>query len=294
MKNLTKQTITVMGATGNIGKKLTQALVNEGHNVRAIVRSAERASELKGAELFIGDAKDAQFLAKAFTGSDAVFAMIPPDYTATNFRAFQNVIGEAIAKAITASGVKNIVNLSSIGAELDAGTGPILGLHDQEVRLNKLQGLNLVHLRPAYFFENVFFGMELIKGQNIYGTPISPSVKFAQVATKDIADKAKALLVQPFAKGVTVQYVLGPSEVSMQEIAKVLEKTAGKPGLAYVQFPPEAAHQAMVGAGLSPDVANMFLQLYEATNRSALRPVSARNAQNTTKTSFADFAALAF
>ena len=153
----------ITGATGNIGSKVAEILLARGEKVRVIGRDAARLRTpvSKGAEAAVGDMKDAAFLTKTFSGVDAVFTMIPPDYTAADFRVYQNRIGANISDAITKAGVKYVVNLSSQGAELPAGTGPVLGLHDQEERLNKLAGVNVLHLRPTYFMENLLMNIPL-------------------------------------------------------------------------------------------------------------------------------------
>src|SRR5437764_7691021 len=141
----------LMGANGNITSKLAGKLCRDGRKVRVIGRNAERMASLRtaGAELSTGNASDALFLEQSFKGAEAVYAMIPPDYSTPDHRKYQNAVGEAIAQAILKSGVKTIISLSSIGALLPEGTGPIAGLHDQEERLKKLAGVNVLHLRPG-------------------------------------------------------------------------------------------------------------------------------------------------
>src|SRR5512136_1260507 len=137
----------ITGATGNIGSKTADILLARGEKVRVIGRSAVRLQPFveRGAEAAIGDLKDGDFVARAFSGATAVFAMIPPDYTALDLRAYQEEIRESLADAIKSSGVKFVVNLSSQGANLPEGTGPILGLRDQESRFNLLEGVNVLH-----------------------------------------------------------------------------------------------------------------------------------------------------
>ena len=107
----------IMGATGNIGSKLAHILLDRGETIRVIGRSVQRLAPFteRGAEAAAGDAADSAFLARTFKGADAVFALIPPNYAAPDFRAFYNKIGESIAGAIESSGVKHVVFLSSIG-----------------------------------------------------------------------------------------------------------------------------------------------------------------------------------
>src|SRR4051794_20107358 len=108
----------ITGATGNIGSKIAQSLLKEGKKVRVIGRTADRLKPFtdKGAEAFIGSVDDAEAMTRAFTGATAIFAMIPPNVTSPNVRADQNKVSEALAAGISRSGVKYVVNLSSIGA----------------------------------------------------------------------------------------------------------------------------------------------------------------------------------
>lgn len=130
--------ITVMGATGNTGRKITEALLQAGDKVRALGRSENKLSELKraGADMLAGDTNDGAFLTNAFHGADAVYTLLPTDPRAPDYRAEQDRQGEAIVKAIRGSGVRYVVALSSMGADLNRG-GVIAGLHAQEERLKK-------------------------------------------------------------------------------------------------------------------------------------------------------------
>jgi uncharacterized protein YbjT (DUF2867 family) len=100
-----------------------------------------------------GDASDVRFLTEAFRGADAVLTLLPEDLHAADFRK-QDAQGEAIANAIRDSGVRHVVFLSSVGAELAEGSGPIAGLHAPEQRLRRLPMVSVHVLRAGYFFEN--------------------------------------------------------------------------------------------------------------------------------------------
>jgi uncharacterized protein YbjT (DUF2867 family) len=162
-------TIAVMGASGNIGGRISDQLLAAGHKVRAIGRSAEKLAALKGrgAEVLLGDAADVAFLTQAFSGADGAFTLQPPNPTATDYLARQNAEGEAIARAAADSGLPHLIALSSVGADVPAGTGPIAGLHRQEERLKRLTTTNVLALRPGFFFENFLHVVGLIKHQGI-------------------------------------------------------------------------------------------------------------------------------
>lgn len=283
--------ITVTAATGNIGKKLVRNLLKSGAEVRAISRDAAGLKELAelGAKAAVGSLDDLEFVTSVFKGSDGVFLLIPPDYVAKDFRGVQNLFGDVMARAVKQAGVKHVVNLSSLGAEHSSGTGPIKGLHDQEQRLNQLAGISLTHLRAAYFFENMMFGLPLIKGQNIYGTAIKGDVKFAQTATQDIADAAARELLATPVVGARIVEVIGERDVSMNEVTAAISKIANKAGLSYIAFPYEDTRNAIIASGLSPDVADQFVEMYDAINSGRIKSTVGRSAANTTKTSVESF-----
>ncbi|MDR3580337.1 MAG: NmrA family NAD(P)-binding protein [Oryzomonas sp.] len=282
----------ITGATGNIGSKAANILLEKGEKVRVIGRSADRLRQFvnKGAEAAVGSLKDSAFVTRAFKGADAVFAMIPPDHTATDFRAYQNEVGTSLAAAITKAGVRHVVNLSSQGADRPAGTGPILGLHDQEQRLDRLQGVNVVHVRPTYFMENLLANIPLINRQGIAGSAIRGDVKFAMIATRDIAANVAVQLVNKGFKGTSAWDLLGERDLSLNEAIAVIGREIGKPDLKYMQFSYEDAAKSMQEMGLSPDMSRLINEMCKAVNGGLLGTGRQRTPENTTPTSIEEFA----
>jgi uncharacterized protein YbjT (DUF2867 family) len=282
----------ITGATGNTGKKIAEVLLAKGKKVRVIGRTAERLRPLadKGAEPFVGSLDDAAFLTRAFTGVKAVYAMIPPNYAAPHFRAYQNKLGEAIATSIAAAQVLYVVNLSSLGAHLPEKTGPIKGLYDMEQRLNKLERTHVLHLRPTYFMENLFWSMNLIKTMGMNGSPLRGDLLIPMIATTDIAAVATDRLLRLDFLDKSSKELFGQRDLTMPEVTRILGKAVGKPDLPYVQFPYEDAEKAMVGMGLSIDMARSFSELYRAFNDGILKPTEPRSESNTTPTSIEEFA----
>ncbi len=286
------RTYTITGATGHIGKRITEHLLTSGHRVRAVARTAERLQPLvdQGAEGFDGSLEDADFLIRAYQGSDGVFAMIPPDFQSTDFRAFQNVVAQSHVKAIQSAGVKHVVALSSIGAHLTEGAGIVQGLNDFEQRLSQLQDVNRLILRPAYFMENIHMQMDLIKNMGITGSPLAPDVSQPVVATQDIAAVAARRLSDMVIPGHAIEYVLGQRNLTYVEITQALGNAIGKGDLKYVQFPYEDAHKAMVEMGLTENVAGLLVGLADAINSGSLLNHYTRTPENTTETSIEAFA----
>ena len=287
-----KEIYVVTGATGNIGRVLAELLLAEGKKVRVIGRSAERLQSLvdKGAEPFVGSLEDTDFLTRAFGDAKAVFTMIPPNATVENFRAYQNRVGEALSAAIERAGVTHVVNLSSMGGHLAEGTGPIKGLHDNEERLNRLQNVNVVHLRPTFFMENLLNGMSVIRNMGVNGGPARPDVPTPMIATKDVAAAAARLMLEPTFTGKQSRELLGPREYTMIEATTALGKAIGKEDLQYMQFPYDAVRQAMLAQGMTASVVDELIELTRSANEGLLKPLESRSAENTTPTTIEEFA----
>jgi len=273
---MSKRVIAVLGATGHIGTVLTEELLRKGHEVRAVGRDQAKLSALaaKGAQTKTAAFDDAAALTDAFRGAEAAFTMIPPSYGEDNFSAWQDRAGQSIVDAVKQSGLKNVVDLSSVGAQHKGGTGPIAGLHRQEKRLEGVAGLNVLHLRAAYFMENHYWAIPTIKTANISGSPIEVDLVFSQVATADIGKKAAEVLDRLDFKGRRVLEFGGPKEMTMVEATKVLGLAIGKPGLRYVEFPYEEAEKAMAGSGMKPATAKLLVEMYRGFNEGLVKPES--------------------
>ncbi len=287
-----KKIYAVTGATGNIGGRIARALLAEGNEVRVLGRDRAKLESLVqlGAKAFVGQPEDVDTLVAAFRGTDAVFAMIPPHFGAADYRGFQNLVGDALAKAISEAGVKQVVNLSSVGAQHKNGVGVVNGLYDQEQRLNRLETVNVLHLRPTFFLENSFHSIGLIKSAGINGSPLKPETKLAMIATEDIAARATEHLKALSFRGKQVEELLGTRDISMPELTQVLGRAIGKPELPYVTFSYEDAQNAMVQSGMSVSAAANLVELYRAYNEGKTGPVETRSPKSTTPTSPERFA----
>jgi len=282
----------ITGATGHIGMRLSEILLSQGKKVRAVARNMEKLKPLasKRAEIFQGNMEDQGTMTRAFTGAKAVFMMIPPHFKTENFRMYQNRMSQVYRASVIGAGVRNIVNLSSLGAQNSEGLGPINGLHDHEERLNQLDGVNVLHLRPTYFMENHLPAQEMARKMGFYGSPIREDVKQSMIATRDVAAEAAERLIKMDFSGKSVKELLGPREYTMKEITDIITPIVEKPELKYVQFSYEDAEKGMIAGGMSKDVAAVMVQMCKAINEGRLKGTQPRNAQNTTKTTFEDLA----
>jgi uncharacterized protein YbjT (DUF2867 family) len=251
----------LLGAHGNITSRVAAALLDRRQPVRVIGRNPAALESLRrrGADIAIGDARDAAFLSQAFAGASAAYVMIPPAYDAPDMRRSQAAFGTAIASALARSGVRRVVNLSSVGAQLPAGTGPIASLHDQEQRLNALPGVDLLHLRPGYFMENHLHAAASIAALGVYASLEAPDVPVPMIAARDIAAVVMRELLSPTARGVL--HLHAPAPYSFQEVARVLGSAVGRPDLRYVQAEPAQARASMLQAGLSADAVDQMEEM---------------------------------
>lgn len=282
--------ITVMGATGQTGKKIADALLKAREKVRTLGRSESKLAELKrsGAEVLTGDAADAGFLARAFRGSDAVYTLLPTDRRSPDYRGEQDRQGEAIVKAIRESGVRYVVALSSLGADLSEGTGLLAGLHAQEERLRRLDGANVLLLRPVSFFENFYDVLALIKYEGFNADSVAADLAVPMVATRDIADVASKALMSRDWKGIVVRELLGPRDLTYSEATHIIGEHIGKPDLNYVQFSYADEANALVQAGMSESFVGLYVDMTRGFNEGKVNP--RRTPENTTPTRFEEFA----
>jgi uncharacterized protein YbjT (DUF2867 family) len=283
---------TVMGANGNTGKVVVEELLKRKQKVRALGRSKEKLESLArlGAEIMTGDATDARFLTEAFRGAQGVYTLIPPNFATQDFRKYQREVGKATVAAIREAGVKRVVFLSSIGADKASGTGPIVGLHEQEEELRKLSGVDVLALRPGYFFENMFMSLGMIKSQGINGGAIRGDVPAAMIATQDIGAYAAKALAEGGFTGFTTRELQGPRHYTMNEVTAMIGQKIGKPDLQYVTFPYADFANALTGMGVPEDLAAQYAEMAKAFNEGHAKALEPRSAANTTPTRFEDFA----
>ena len=282
----------ITGATGNTGRGIVERLTAERHIVRAIGRSEERLryAAAKGAEPYVCDLADTDELTRAFNGALAVYVMIPPSTDSPDYRTYQEQIGNSLATAIEEAGVTRAVSLSSVGADKSDGTGPVVGLHNLEQKLNRIKGLNVLHLRCGYFMENTFAQAGIIRATGSAGGPLLPDLKIPMIATRDISAVAADELRHFDHTGKQTRELLGQRDISMTEVAAILGKVIGQSGLNCVQMPEDQVRQAMVQFGLSLDLTDLILEMAHAMNTGHMKALEPRSARNTTATSYETFA----
>lgn len=262
--------VVVTGSLGNVGKPVAEKLVEKGHGVAIISSRAQKQKDIEalGAEAAIGSVEDVDFLVSAFTGAGAVFAVVPPNFTEPDPVEYYRRIASNYARAVQQSGVKRLVHLSSMGAHLDSGTGFILGSHRAEGILNELSGAAVVHLRPAYFYTNLYGFAGTIKKLGFIGANYGGGDRIVMVDPRDIAAAAAEEIETP-AAGQKVRYVAS-DERTASEIARILGLAIGKPDLQWVTFTSEQMQGGLEENGMPAHIAANFVEMGASIHSGAL------------------------
>jgi uncharacterized protein YbjT (DUF2867 family) len=265
--------ITVFGASGNTGGAAASLLLGKGKRVRAVGRHPAKLAKLvqAGAESAIGEIEDVAFVRQALAGAEAAYLLIPPNPAASDFRAYQKRVVDALVAGVAAAGVRHVVLLSSIGAHHSAGTGPIVGVHDFEERLRQLDGVHALFVRAGFFMENVLMGLPSIKSAGVYAGPMPADAAVPMIAAADIGAYAGGRLVALDFTGKSLVHLLGPAPVSQTELVRTIGTAIGKP-VRYVQVLLEEVEQGMRKAGLSPSVVEVFMEMSRAAGLGLVAP----------------------
>jgi uncharacterized protein YbjT (DUF2867 family) len=214
-------------------------------------------------ELEAGDVTDPEAMRRSFDGAEAAYVMIPPAPTHPDPVAYYAEVATAARDAARAAGLGRLVLLSSEGAHLAAGTGPILGLHRAEAILADAAP-RVTRLRPSYFQENWRSVFDLAATQGILPTMFADlDARRPMVATADIGRVAGELLADP---GVPALVELaGPADYSARDAVEAVGKALGR-AVVPVQ-PPRAAWEGILReAGLGDAYARLIAEMYDGIN----------------------------
>lgn len=281
----------ITGSLGNISQPLAAQLIKAGHDVTVVSSQADRAEQITamGAKAAIGSIEDIAFLTNIFTGADAVYTMVPPKWDAADWVGHIHSMGKNYVAAIKAAGVKKVVNLSSVGAHMATGCGPVSGIHHVEQEMDKLEGTDIKHLRPGFFFNNFYANIGMIKHMGIIGGNYGEHTKLMLAHPNDIAAAAAEELLNPSFTGKSIRYVVS-DERTTDDVAKVIGAAIGKPELPWVNFKDEDAVNGMVQAGLSQEVASKYAEMGTAVARGEMMAEYRKTATPHSKTKLEDFA----
>ncbi len=282
--------ITVTTPTGHIGSALTDLLLKGKEPVTLIARHPEKVARFakRGAKIVEGSHGDARTVVAATRGADALFVLVPPDFTSSDIRAHYRRFGEAAAAAVRENNISHVVLLSSIGADLDGGNGPIAGLFDVEAVLDDA-AKNLAKLRPGYFMENTLMQLGSIKERGQLYTTFGGESPIPMIATRDVAKNAAELLIERDWSGHLIVELQGPEDESYDQVAGILSETLDK-AVQHVTVSPGQFKVSLLGMGVSEHVADLFNEMGESMKAGRITFKQPRNDATRTPTTYASFA----
>jgi len=286
----------ITGASGNTGRVVAETLLAEGEKVRVIGRDTSRLVGLqqKGAEAVAADLTNAAGLARAFDGARAAYVLVPPNLASADVRVYQERVTDTLAAALEKAAVVYVVALSSFGADKAEKTGPVVGLHNLEQKLNGVANLNALYLRAGYFMENLLPQVSVIQNLGFVGGPLRVNLPLPMVATRDIGSVAAELLLKLDFAGKQAWELLGQRDLTYSEVTSVIGKAIARPNLAYMQLPAQQLKPAFVQMGMSSNMADLLLEMSEALNSGHMVALEPRSERNSTPTSIETFVAEEF
>ncbi|HET7503105.1 MAG TPA: NmrA family NAD(P)-binding protein [Kofleriaceae bacterium] len=261
----------IAGVSGHTGSVVATTLLAAGQQVRVLVRDAAKGEvwRARGAEVSVVDLGDQEALTRALTGATGAYLLLPPPgFAQTGLAAERKAKIASLLGAVRAARPGHVVLLSSVGAELPDGTGPIQHVAAIEQGL-RASGVPSTFLRAAFFQDNwgALLQGAIAGGALYYG--LAEGVRLGQVSTEDIGKTCAQLLLEG-PRGVRIVELAGPEELSLEDTAQILSRVAGKP-IKAVSVPPAAMVQALIGQGASSELAESLGEMVTAINSGTIR-----------------------
>jgi uncharacterized protein YbjT (DUF2867 family) len=277
--------IVITTPTGKIGQQVLEKLLDSGETIRVIARDPSRlpAHTREQVEVVQGSHGDSDVVERAFEGADSVFWVVPPDFHANNFETRYVDFVRPACEAFKSRGVKRVVAVSALGR----GWPKPAGLVSASVAMDDLiasTGVGFRALTMPSFMDNFLRQVEPIKNQGMFFSPMSGDRKVPTCATRDIAEVAAKLLLDSSWSGSANVPVLGPEDLSFNEMAQIISEVLGRP-VRFQQIPFEAFRTRLIESGASESMATGMVDMMVAKNE-GLDNMEPRTAESTTPTSF--------
>ena len=222
----------------------------------------------------VASLKDVPAMRKALEDASGLSLLVPPNSGATAWLSEQRQRIDQAANALKASGIPHVVFLSSLGAHIAKGTGPIQAARSGEQALGAV-AKHLTILRPCYFMDNWAPGAGMAKGQGILPTFIAPTAKVPMISTQDIG-RVGAEQLMAGGKGKQVIELAGPEEYSPNDVAVALGQILEK-SVSAQHAPLSAVVPTFTSFGFSDEAAKLFEEMYTSFSTGAIgyeRPAS--------------------
>lgn len=251
----------IAGVTGHTGTVVAESLLARGQPIRVIVRDADKGApwQVRGAEVAVASLDDDTALARALSGVDGAYVLLPPDATTTDFFGSRAKMIDAIGRAAVTAAVPHLVFLSSIGAHVAKGHGPIGAPYLAERSFERL-GLATTFVRAAFFLENYGAALPAATRDGVLPSFLPTNFTHAVVTTTDIGrTAAQALLDGP--RGRRLIELSGPTDVTPADIAATLTALLGRP-VTVMEAPLDSVVPTFVSFGMSPHMAEIYREMY--------------------------------
>ena len=259
--------IAVMGGAGHVGSKVADLLLEVSEDVRVLQHEREVTEVVqRGGDVVVGDARNSGDLRTLFSGASAALVLLPENLADPTFVDSRRVMSRAIAEALDASGVGHVVALSAVGAAQVDPPGPPAGLRQFEQDLAALDAANVLVLRSAAYMDYLLAALPMIRTHQMNGSATKPDVAFPMVATHDVAREAADRLRKCDFAGHGSKFLLGPDDVSMEQATRAIGVRLGMPEVAYIELGADAVREALLGAGMSEEVAGLIIEMQLALN----------------------------
>lgn len=284
-------TIAITTPTGTVGHRIVVELMADGkHELILIARHPDKlaAQRSQGARVVQADLLDRDAVVEAARGAEVLFWLNPPNLKTDDILANIQRLARNAAAAARTHRFRHVVLLSSIGAHLGPGCGPISGLHEAEKILSEVAP-SLTILRPGYFMENYLATLGPIAQIRRVFLPVAGTASIPMIATADIAAAAARVLTGPPPQGVRVVPLHGPRDYTFDEASRLIGVGLGEE-ISHVRVSPSQAREGMRGLGINDAVAGAFLEMYAAIDSGRLVSEHPRSTANTTPTRIEDFA----
>lgn len=282
--------IAVSTPTGNVGRAAVDRLLEADVEVVVIHREPAKLGHLEARGTYVrqGSLDNEEALARATGGVDALLWVTPSVPTAMNLRASQNQFGVAAAAAITANAIPRVVNISSVGAQHDAGTGPIAGLHDVEEMLDAT-GAAVMHLRAAYFYDNYVPQVQVVRALGSIMLPIAGDYSVPMIAARDVGITAAVKLLDESWTSSSILGLHGPEDLTFDDAAAAISAACGR-NIAHTEVDDLQARMGLSMLGLSGSVIDAMLEMYHAIETGHLVSAEERAPEPTTETTMEEWA----
>jgi uncharacterized protein YbjT (DUF2867 family) len=277
--------IVITTPTGAIGRQVLEKVLDSGEPIRVIARdpSGLPARTRERVEVVSGSHGDLDVVTRAFAGADSVFWLVPPDPHAASVEAAYVDFTRPACAALTSQGVKRVVGVSALGRGVVDNAGYVtasLAMDD----LIASTGVSFRALALPSFMDNILRQVEVIKSEGLFFSPISGDRMLPTCATRDIAAVAAALLLDDSWSGQGSVPVLGPEDLSHNDMAQIMSDVLGRP-VRFRQIPGEAFRARLTGSGMSDAMAQGMLDMMLAKDN-GLDNGEPRTPQSSTPTTF--------